>query len=71
MARWADDAKLALWINLSGCVAAGVGNGVGTLLAGSSTANGLPYAFSFQLEVRGWESGAQTLRRRPCWHCSS
>lgn len=27
VARWADDAKLPLWINLSGCVAAGVGNG--------------------------------------------
>ena len=52
-ARWADDAELALWVNLSGCVAAGVGNGVGTFLAGSSTANGRPYAFSFQLEDRG------------------
>eukprot|EP00913_Durusdinium_trenchii_P017776 g16703.t1 len=51
VARWADDAKLPLWINLSGCVAAGVGNGIGTLLAGSSTANGLPYAFSFQVEA--------------------
>ena len=29
VARWADDEKLPLWINLSGCVAAGVGNGWG------------------------------------------
>lgn len=27
VARWADEEKLPLWINLSGCVAAGVGNG--------------------------------------------
>lgn len=51
VARWADDEKLPLWINLSGCVAAGVGNGIGMLLAGSSTANGLPYAFPFQVEA--------------------
>lgn len=51
VARWADEEKLPLWINLSGCVAAGVGNGVGMLLAGSSTANGLPYAFPFQVEA--------------------
>eukprot|EP00438_Fugacium_kawagutii_P004515 Skav214454 [mRNA] locus=scaffold1870:77890:80866:+ [translate_table: standard] len=53
VARWADEEKLPLWINLSGCVAAGVGNGVGMLLAGSSTANGLPYAFPFQVEEGG------------------
>ncbi|CAJ1456342.1 unnamed protein product [Effrenium voratum] len=51
VAKWADEASLPLWINLSGCVSAGVGNGVGTLLAGFSTAHGLPYATAFQFEA--------------------
>ncbi|CAE7313391.1 unnamed protein product [Symbiodinium natans] len=49
--KWADEASLPLWINLSGCVAAGVGSGLGMLVAGFSTARGLPYAVPFQIEA--------------------
>lgn len=37
------------WLGL-GAVSAGVGNGIGTAVAGLGTANGLPYAFAFQLQ---------------------
>mmetsp|Transcript_30356 Transcript_30356/g.68077 ORF Transcript_30356/g.68077 Transcript_30356/m.68077 type:complete len:526 (+) Transcript_30356:34-1611(+) len=49
--KWADEDDLPLWINLSGCVAAGVGNGLGILIAGFSTAHGFPYALPFQIEA--------------------
>jgi len=51
IARWANEEKLPLWVNLSGCVAAGVGSGLGTLLAGFSTAHGLSYGFAFKIEA--------------------
>jgi len=37
-----------MWLGL-GAVSAGIGNGIGTCVAGLGTANGLPYAFAFQL----------------------
>mmetsp|Transcript_52276 Transcript_52276/g.138077 ORF Transcript_52276/g.138077 Transcript_52276/m.138077 type:complete len:617 (+) Transcript_52276:3-1853(+) len=37
-----------MWLGL-GAVSAGVGNGIGTCVAGFGTANGLPFAFAFQL----------------------
>mmetsp|Transcript_52225 Transcript_52225/g.167401 ORF Transcript_52225/g.167401 Transcript_52225/m.167401 type:complete len:647 (+) Transcript_52225:90-2030(+) len=39
-----------MWLGL-GAVSAGVGNGIGTGVAGFGTANGLPYAFAFQLQA--------------------
>ena len=49
--KWADETSLPLWINLSGCVAAGVGSGLGMLVAGFGTAHGLPCAVPFQIEA--------------------
>jgi len=37
-----------MWLGL-GAVSAGVGNGIGTAVAGLGTANGLPFSFAFQL----------------------
>lgn len=39
-----------MWLGL-GAVSAGIGNGIGTAVAGFGTANGLPYAFAFQLQA--------------------
>jgi len=40
--------KKTMWLGL-GAVSAGIGNGIGTCVAGFGTANGLPFAFAFQL----------------------
>lgn len=39
-----------LWLGL-GAVCAGVGNGLGTAVAGFSTSEGMPYAFAWELEA--------------------
>eukprot|EP00439_Symbiodinium_sp_Y106_P053128 s2444_g7.t1 len=49
--KFATEEKLPTWINLSGCVAAGVGAGLGILIAGFSTAHHFPYALPFQIEA--------------------
>mmetsp|Transcript_10923 Transcript_10923/g.34134 ORF Transcript_10923/g.34134 Transcript_10923/m.34134 type:complete len:412 (-) Transcript_10923:6-1241(-) len=42
--------RKTFWLGLGG-VSAGAGNGIGTAVAGFGTANGLPYAFAFQLQA--------------------
>lgn len=49
--QWAEARSLSSWMNLSGGVAAGAGNGLGTIVAGFSTASGLSYAFAFRIEA--------------------
>lgn len=49
--RWAQPNSLALWMNISGGVVAGVGSGLGIIIAGFSTANGFTYGFAFTVEA--------------------
>lgn len=50
--KWATAATLPIWMNLSGGgVASGVGNGLGTIIAGFTTAQGYSYEFAFQIEA--------------------
>mmetsp|Transcript_148897 Transcript_148897/g.285230 ORF Transcript_148897/g.285230 Transcript_148897/m.285230 type:complete len:501 (-) Transcript_148897:16-1518(-) len=50
IAKWADKDSLSVWMNLSGGVAAGVGSGLGIIIAGFTTSCGMSYAFAFTLE---------------------
>lgn len=49
--RWADQEHVSLWMTISGGVVAGVGSGLGILVGGLGTANGLSYAFAFKVEA--------------------
>lgn len=50
--QWAPPASLPIWMNLSGGgVASGVGNGLGTIIAGFTTAQGCSYELAFQIEA--------------------
>lgn len=51
ISRWAEQSRLALWMNISGGVVAGVGSGIGIIIAGFSTANGFTYCFAFKVEA--------------------
>jgi len=42
--------RRTMWMGLGG-VSAGVGNGIGTAVAGFGTANGLPYSFAFRVQA--------------------
>lgn len=50
--KWATAESLPIWMNLSGGgVSSGVGNGLGTIIAGYTTAQGFSYEFAFQIEA--------------------
>jgi len=50
--QWAPPALLPIWMNLSGGgVASGIGNGLGTIIAGFTTAQGYSYELAFQIEA--------------------
>lgn len=50
--KWATADSLPIWMNLSGGgVSSGVGNGLGTIIAGYTTAQGFSYEFAFQIEA--------------------
>mmetsp|Transcript_69361 Transcript_69361/g.130870 ORF Transcript_69361/g.130870 Transcript_69361/m.130870 type:complete len:504 (+) Transcript_69361:21-1532(+) len=50
IARWADKEHVSLWMTISGGVVAGVGSGLGFVIAGFGTANGFSYGFAFKVE---------------------
>jgi len=50
--KWATAESLPVWMNLSGGgVSSGIGNGLGTIIAGYTTAQGFSYEFAFQIEA--------------------
>lgn len=46
-----DETRKQTWMNVSSSIVAGVGAGIGILVAGFGTANGLSYAFAFKIEA--------------------
>lgn len=47
---WAPAESKTTWLGLT-AVSAGIGNGIGTAVAGFATSYGFPYAFAFQLQA--------------------
>jgi len=45
----APDESITIWLGF-GAVSAGLGNGIGTAVAGFATAQGMPYAFAYEVE---------------------
>eukprot|EP00929_Paragymnodinium_shiwhaense_P105279 TRINITY_DN70219_c0_g1_i1.p1 TRINITY_DN70219_c0_g1~~TRINITY_DN70219_c0_g1_i1.p1 ORF type:complete len:629 (-),score=134.59 TRINITY_DN70219_c0_g1_i1:91-1977(-) len=48
--QYAPDDKRTAWLG-AGALAAGIGNGFGTVVAGFGTSHGLPYSFAWQVEA--------------------